>query len=403
MLPEQFQRRLRVGLLNVRAVEDVDEFLAGLRSLVRERRKKRGDLTRCSSQRAIAQPEIIARVNIKAVKVRVARGIGDLHGHDAGEAAGHGRFVFARLHCCVEREHGADALRDGLGRDNHDFARSQFRRRLRSHDDVLVVGQDEDDLRRRLFDRVQNILRRGVHGLAALNDLVNTEIAEHAGQARTRAHGDAAVALFGFCRSRLLRRLAFQLLFHSLQIVGRTGLAAGGQIIVLQAHVLDLCKFQRTILLGLAQCVTRNIRMYMDLERFVVLADDETVADAAEILAQRVERGNILALAHNKDRVERECDVLRVENAEIGLFIRCTCVLADNIVAAQAFEHAAQNKAEAHTARINDAGLFKNRILVDGVVQRSVRRVKAVLQHILDLIVFLGQIARGVCREAGDG
>ena len=76
MLPEQFQRRLRVGLLNVRAVEDVDEFLAGLRSLVRERRKKRGDLTRCSSQRAIAQPEIIARVNIKAVKVRVARGIG---------------------------------------------------------------------------------------------------------------------------------------------------------------------------------------------------------------------------------------------------------------------------------------------------------------------------------------
>lgn len=52
-----------------------------------------------------------------------------------------------------------------------------------------------------------------------------------------------------------------------------------------------------------------------------------------------------------------------------------------------------RNKAEAHTARINDAGLFKNRILVDGVVQRSVRRVKAVLQHILDLIVFLGQIA----------
>ena len=31
------------------------------------------------------------------------------------------------------------------------------------------------------------------------------------------------------------------------------------------------------------------------------------------------------------------------------------------------------------------------------------RRVEAVLQHILDLVVFYGQIARGVCREAGDG
>ena len=250
---------------------------------------------------------------------------------------------------------------------------------------------------------MQNILRRGVHRLAALNDLVDAEIAEHACQTRTRAHGDAAVALFRLRRSFLLRGLVFQLLFHGLQIVGRPGLAAGGQIIVLQAHILDLCKFQRTILLGLAQRVARNVRMYVDLERLVVLADDETVADAAEIFAQRVERGDILALAHDEDRVEGEGDILGVKNAEIGLFVYRAGILADDVVAAQAFEHPAQNEAEAHAARVDDAGLFENRILVDGVVQRGVRRVEAVLQHILDLVVFHGQIARGVCREAGDG
>ena len=172
---------------------------------------------------------------------------------------------------------------------------------------------------------------------------------------------------------------------------------------MLQAHILDLRKLQRAVLLGLAQRVARNVSMYVDLECLVVLADDETVADAAEIFAQRVERGDILALAHDEDRVEGEGDILGVENAEIGLFVYRAGILADDVVAAQAFEHPAQNEAEAHAARIDDAGLFENRILVDGVVQRGVRCVEAVLQHILDLVVFHGQIARGVCREAGDG
>ena len=143
--------------------------------------------------------------------------------------------------------------------------------------------------------------------------------------------------------------------------------------------------------------------MYVDLERLVVLANDKTVADAAEIFAQRVKRGDVLALAHDEDRVECKCNVLRIENAEVGLFVRRVRILADDIVAAQALEHAAQNEAEAHAARVDDTGLFQNRVLVDRVVQRGVRCVKAVLQHILDLSVFFGQIARGVCREAGDG
>ena len=251
---------------------------------------------------------------------------------------------------------------------------------------------------------MEDVLGRGVHGLPALDDLVDAKIAEHAREPFARAHGDAAVALFGRGRAiRLRRGLAFQLLFHGLEIVGRPGLAPGGQIVVLQAHVLDLRQLQRPILLGLAQRVARNVRMYVDLEGLVILADDETVADAAEILAQRVERGDILALADDKDRVEGKGDVLRVKNAEISLFVRRARVLADNVVAAQALEHAAQDQAEAHAARVDDAGLFEDGVLVDGIVERGVRGVQAVLEHVFDLAVFLGEVARGVRRQAGDG
>ena len=203
---------------------------------------------------------------------------------------------------------------------------------------------------------MQNILRRGVHGLAALNDLVDTEIAEHARQTRTRAHSDAAVALFGLRRA-CFRGLVFQLLFHGLQIVGRPGLAAGRQIVVLHAHVLDLRKLQRAVLLGLAQRVARNVRMTWTLNA----SSSSPMTRLSPMLPRYSRSGSsevILALAHDEDRVEGEGDILRVENAEIGLFVRCAGVLADDIVAAQAFEHAAQNEAEAHAARVNDAGLF---------------------------------------------
>ena len=389
VLLEQSQGLFGVGFGDIGAVEDVDEFLSGRRGLVREGGEQGGDVLRGPGQRAVAQAQVVACVDVEAVKVGIARGVGDLHGHDAGEAVGHGGLVLARLHAGVEGEHRADALRDGFRRDDDDLARGELRRGLRGHDDVLVVGQDEDDLRRGLFNRVEDVLGRGVHGLPALDDLVDAKIAEHAREPFARAHGDAAVALFGRGRAiRLRRGLAFQLLFHGLEIVGRPGLAPGGQIVVLQAHVLDLRQLQRPILLGLAQRVARNVRMYVDLEGLVVLADDETVADAAEILAQRVERGDILALADDKDRVEGKGDVLRVKNAEISLFVRRARVLADNVVAAQALEHAAQDQAEAHAARVDDAGLFEDGVLVDSIVERGVRGVQAVLEHVFDLAVF---------------
>ena len=108
--------------------------------------------------------------------------------------------------------------------------------------------------------------------------------------------------------------------------------------------------------------------MYVDLERFVVLADDETVADTAEILAQRVKGRDILALAHDEDGIECERDVLGIEDGEVCFLVRLACVFADDVVAAQALEHAAQDEAEAHAARVDDAGLFEDRVLVDGIV-----------------------------------
>ena len=53
--------------------------------------------------------------------------------------------------------------------------------------------------------------------------------------------------------------------------------------------------------------------MDVNLERFVVLADDETVADAVEIEAQRLERDVGCGFADDEDRVEGKGDILRIE------------------------------------------------------------------------------------------
>ena len=60
---------------------------------------------------------------------------------------------------------------------------------LRGHDDVLVVRQHKDRLRRDPFDLGQNALGGGVHGLSAVHDAVRAEVGEHGGEAVTRAHG----------------------------------------------------------------------------------------------------------------------------------------------------------------------------------------------------------------------
>ena len=139
--------------------------------------------------------------------------------------------------------------------------------------------------------------------------------------------------------------------------------------------------------------------MNVDFESLVVLADDERIADAVEEAAERLNAAS--ALADDEHGVEREGDVLFVEHGEIGLLL---CILFGELgalLAAQGAEHTAENQQEALAARVDDAGLFEDGVLVDGIVERGVRGVQAVLEHVFDLAVFLGEVARvGIWEEA---
>ena len=82
---------------------------------------------------------------------------------------------------------------------------------------------------------------------------------------------------------RLRYAPALQFLLNGLQIVHALGLPPGGQVVPLRAHILDLRQLQRAVLLRLIERTAGNIRVDMDLERPVILADDQTVANAVQI------------------------------------------------------------------------------------------------------------------------
>ncbi len=72
----------------------------------------------------------------------------------------HGGGVVRLLPVGVHGDHGGDALGHGLGLEDDDLlVLHQAHALLGCHDDVLVVGQDKDDLRRGLADPLENVLR----------------------------------------------------------------------------------------------------------------------------------------------------------------------------------------------------------------------------------------------------
>ena len=80
----------------------------------------------------------------------------------------------------------------------------------------------------------------------------------------------------------------------------------------------QFCQLQGAVFLRLGQGRTGDVRVYMDLERIVVLADDQAIADGAEIRPQGL-NGGIFPFAYNEHRVEGEGDLLLAEGGEIGL------------------------------------------------------------------------------------
>ena len=153
------------------------------------------DVLAGAEQLTAVQRQIVALVDVVAVKVGIPGSVGDLHGVHGVQRLGQGSGIFLNTSLGGKAQHSGDALRNGLGGNDHHGLGGQGVYLLGSHDDVLVVGQDKDSLGRHLVHRLQNVLGAGVHGLAAGDDLIDAQILEHVREARTGADGDNAQRL----------------------------------------------------------------------------------------------------------------------------------------------------------------------------------------------------------------
>ena len=70
----------------------------------------------------------------------------------------------------------------GAARHNRHLFDRHFFGLIGRHDDVLVVGQDDDLIGGQVLERVQNILRGGVHGLPAFDDGGHAQAGKDAAQ-----------------------------------------------------------------------------------------------------------------------------------------------------------------------------------------------------------------------------
>ena len=201
--------------------------------------------------------------------------------------------------------------------------------------------------------------------------------------------------------------IPLQLGLHRVQIVGALDVAAGGQILRLGAHVLNLGQLQGAVLLSLGEGSAGNVGVDVDLEAVVVLADDQTVADAVQIglkgLQPLVGRG----FADNEHGVEGEGDLLRGNGRVVGLALHLRLPLAVPLGhghAPQGVQHALEDHQEALAAGVHHTGLLQDGVHLGGVLQGELPLGDGGLQHGLRVVGGLAGCVGGPGRrQAGDG
>ena len=340
-----------------------------------------------------------------AVELAVAGGVGDHGGVHAADGLVHVRDDLRLRLVDVQVQQRSHALRHRFGGHDDDLLLSHRDALLGGHDDVFVVGEDEDRGGRGAVDLPEDVLRGGVHGLAAGDDAVGAEVAEQILHALAGADGNDAVLLFRFGEFRLGGAF-FQLLLDFFQIVGALRAQASELVERLQAHVFDLRQLQRAELHALGQRERGHVGVHVHLDDLVVVVDDQRVADAVQIEAQRLQIHVGIVLAHRIDRVEdvllRHVHLVRHEYA-LGLGGGRSVLLGGADLAAQGGEHGVEDDHVALAARVDDAGLFQHGILVDGVLQRLVAGLQRALQRLLQALFGLGGFLRGGGGQAGNG
>ena len=196
-----------------------------------------------------------------------------------------------------------------------------------------------------------------------------------------------------------------QLGLDGVQVVGALHVPAGGQVLGLGAHVLDLGQLQHAVLLGLVQGAAGGVGVDVDLKGRVVLADHQAVADGVEVSPEGFQVGVLLKLADDKHCVEGKGDVLHVDGFKISLVVGGSSVLPGlgHGQAPDLVQHALENHEEALAAGVYHAGLFQHRVLVDGAGQGLLALLNGGLQHPLEGAVLPGLTGGPGGGQTGDG
>ena len=258
---------------------------------------------------------------------------------------------------------------------------------LGGHDDVLVVGQNENRLGGHLVYRLQNVLGAGIHGLAAGDDLVNAQIQEHVRKACAGTDGYHAQGLLG------LGNLGSQiLLVHDL-------------LGVLQAHILHLHGDEGAVVNGLAQSLAGVIGVDMNLDDLIVVHQHQAVAQLAQ---EGTKLLGILVVLPADDELGAvgKGNVLGVEVGEVRSFLHRRRVggrLCHHILALNGGQHGLQGSEPALAAGIHNPRLLQNRVLVDGVCQGNLGLLHGGILNEFDEVILLRGLLRLGGSQSGDG
>ena len=169
-----------VELRLVRALQQREYPARLVEEALRDRRCDLVEVVSSCHGLAVREAEPRAFANGEAIHLDVARGNRDLAGRDAGQRLRHVGHVLIRRAVRREADHRREPRENRASRQDTDSLRGKLGRLLGGQDHVRVVRQDDHLVGVRGIDCREQICRRGVHGLPALDHPRRTEAVEEA-------------------------------------------------------------------------------------------------------------------------------------------------------------------------------------------------------------------------------
>ena len=188
----------------------------------------------------------------------------------------HSLFILGSAQLCIIINHSRDSLRNRLCRDHYNMlVRGKIPRLIRCHHDILIIRKNKDRIGIDMFNRCQHIIRTRIHGLAALDDIIHTQLTEDLIQTFTDGNCDKSNRFARFlCR--------FFLCFLSLCLCKLLGIL-DKLLLMFLTHIVDLHSGE----LSECQCFldrkSRIIGVYVNLDNIIVSHTDDGIANGFQI------------------------------------------------------------------------------------------------------------------------